>query len=378
MIKITDKSNCCGCYACVTACPTQCISMIPDMEGFLYPDVDKGNCLDCGLCRKVCNEISPFPAKEPIRVLAVLNKNEEIRKKSSSGGVFYTLSEKTIKQGGVVFGARFDEEWQVVIDYSEDMAGVEAFMGSKYVQARVDSAYKNVRCFLKNGRRVLFSGTPCQVAGLHKYLGKHYDNLLTVDFVCHGVPSPKVWGGYIGNKRQCLCNVEFRNKTLGWKNFCLRFDYFESGNYKSDIIPYDKDIYMKAFLNNLTLRPSCYHCRVKNNSSQSDVTLADFWGIQTAFPEMDDDMGTSLVIVNSTAGESALDLSQFVIRASTYECAKKLNPACFQSVKEHPKRKKFFRRVETMGVKAAMEDCVGKNGFLDLLKKSMCKICNVF
>ena len=165
--------------------------MLTDDEGFFYPQVDKDICVDCRLCEEVCNELHPYCGREPLQVLAVINKNEKIRLKSSTGGVFYLLAEKIINEGGVVFGARFDENWQVVIDYAEDMKSVEAFMGAKYVQARIENAYQDAKKFLISGREVLFSGTPCQIAGLHKFLRRTYDNLMTVDFICHGTPSPK-------------------------------------------------------------------------------------------------------------------------------------------------------------------------------------------
>lgn len=188
IISIQNKKNCCGCSACSSICPKQCITMTEDDEGFLYPMINEESCINCGLCEKVCNELHPYDKRKPLRVLAVINKNEEIRLRSSSGGVFYILAEKIIREGGVVFGARFDETWQVLIDYADSMKGLQAFMGAKYVQARMANAYKDVKRFLTSGRMVLFTGTPCQIAGLHRFLRKSYDNLLTVDIICHGTP----------------------------------------------------------------------------------------------------------------------------------------------------------------------------------------------
>ena len=197
MIHIADKHNCCGCSACASVCPRGCISMRADSEGFLYPEADAQACIDCGLCEKVCNELHPFTRSEPLKVLAAVNRDEAVRMKSSSGGLFHLLARRTIEEGGVVFGARFDSDWQVLIDYADTMEGVKAFMGSKYVQARIADSYKDARRFLSEGRKVLFSGTPCQIAGLHQFLRREYANLLTVDIVCHGTPSPKVWGLYL-------------------------------------------------------------------------------------------------------------------------------------------------------------------------------------
>ena len=360
MIDIIDKKNCCGCSACASICPKQCISMVTDNEGFLYPHVGKDSCIDCSLCEKVCNELHPMPQREPLQVLAAINKNEEIRLKSSSGGIFYVLAEKIISEGGVVFGARFDENWQVVIDYTETMNGVEALMGSKYVQARIENAYKDAMRFLIEGRKVLFSGTPCQIAGLYQFLKKQYDNLLTVDFICHGTPSPRVWGMYLDEvikEGQRISNVVFRNKAKDWKNFSFSLMYNEEDETISMLSPFQQNHYMKAFLQDIILRPSCYDCKAKGCSSQSDLTIADFWGISTVFPEMDDDKGTGLVFANSVKGQQALDLSQIFVAETTYERIKPLNPSCYTSVNTHPKRKVFFSRLEDGNLIKLINDC---------------------
>ena len=197
MIDILNKKDCCGCSACVQKCPKQCISLKEDNEGFLYPQVNQQECISCGICKKVCPIINPNEKRTPLQIYAAINKNEEIRRQSSSGGIFTLLSEEILKEGGVVFGARFDENWEVKHDYTENVKGLVNFRGSKYVQSRIEDNYKKVETFLKQGRKVLFSGTPCQIAGLKRFLSKEYDNLLTVDFICHGVPSPKVWRLYL-------------------------------------------------------------------------------------------------------------------------------------------------------------------------------------
>lgn len=245
MIDIKDKKECCGCSACASICPKHCIAMKEDFEGFLYPQVDEKTCINCGLCEKVCNELHPYDTREPLQVFAAINKNEEIRLKSSSGGIFYILAEKTIREGGVVFGARFDENWQVVIDYAEDMKGVEAFMGSKYVQARIDKAYIDVKRFLTEDRQVLFSGTPCQVAGLHKYLRKSYSKLLTVDFVCHGTPSPKVWGMYLNEvikKSGVLIMLSLEIKRMVGKNSVLNLNIMRTPRPYPYFLPFSRII----------------------------------------------------------------------------------------------------------------------------------------
>lgn len=360
MIEVKDKKSCCGCSACASVCPRHCITMLEDSEGFLYPQVDEESCVNCGLCEKVCNELNPYDTREPLQVLAAINKDEKVRQKSSSGGIFHLLAEKTIREGGVVFGARFDENWQVVIDYAEDMEGVEAFMGSKYVQARMGKAYADAKRFLNEGRKVLFSGTPCQVAGLHKFLRKPYDNLLSVDLICHGVPSPKVWRVYLEEvvkQGQSISCVEFRNKEKGWKKFSFFLRYNGVGKTVSMLSPFTENHYMKAFLSDIILRPSCYECKARGCSSQSDITIADFWGIETLLPEMDDDKGTSLVLVNTNAGKNAVDVTKVTMSSSTYECVKRFNPACCYSPKVHPKRKMFFMNFGKKGLISLIDEC---------------------
>ena len=323
--------------------------MVADNEGFLYPVVDESTCIECGLCEKVCHELHPLEERKPLKVLAAINKDEEVRLKSSSGGIFYLLAERVISGGGVVFGARFDEQWQVIIDYAETMEDVKAFMGSKYVQARTGSAYHEAKKFLSEGRKVLFTGTPCQIAGLYHFLRKPYDKLLSVDFICHGTPSPKVWSMYLDEvirEGQRISSVEFRNKKKGWKNFCFNLSYNENDKTISMLSPFTQNHYMKAFLRNIILRPSCYDCKTKSGRSHSDITIADFWGINTIFPDMDDDKGTGLVFINTDKGALSLNMKKMTTAEVDYERVKPLNSACYRSPIAHPKRVDFFNRLD--------------------------------
>ncbi len=331
MIVLKEKKDCCGCSACAQRCPKQCITMQSDNEGFLYPIVDTDKCIDCGLCEKVCPVINRNEPSKPIAAYAAINKNEEIRLASSSGGIFTLLAEAIINEGGVVFGVKFNEKWQAVFDYTETLEGIAPFRGSKYVQAVVGDAYKYAESFLKAGRKVLFTGTPCQIAGLKKYLRKDYENLLAVDVICHGAPSPLVWKEYVEelirakrvagkntvslslNDEPVLTGISFRDKTNGWKKFCFRATFAASKAAKNSVSePYSNNtileslhdnIYMQGFLRDIYLRPSCYSCPAKNGTSGSDITLGDFWGINNYLPEMDDDKGTSAVIINSQLGD---------------------------------------------------------------------------
>lgn len=227
---------------------------------------------------------------------AYQNPDSEILRQSSSGGFFTRIASAVLERGGVVFGARFDGDWKVVVDYCEDMAGLALFRGSKYVQPRVGNAYRDCEAFLKAGRTVLFTGTPCMIAGLRSFLKREYANLVTMDFICHGTPKLKVWEAYLKGLRKKPEQVSFRDKSRGWKN------YLCNAGVKSVFWEHP---YMQVFLSDVALRDSCYSCRYKSWKSGSDVTAGDFWGIEHICPEIDDDRGLCLVVPHS---ESVFEL----------------------------------------------------------------------
>jgi len=346
MIQISDKQNCCGCEACVQICPKHCISFTPDNEGFSYPKVDETICINCGLCEKVCPVQHPYEVIKPLKTLAAINKNDEVRMASSSGGIFTLLAEQVIDKGGVVFGARFDNKWQVVFDYAETKEDLKAFRNSKYVQAHIGNSFLRCKEFLDVGRNVLFSGSPCQIAGLHSFLHKDYENLLAVDFICHGVPSPLVWNLYLtdilaeasssiqGNK----CRKKSRSKTKD--SFVL--DFNDDGQEILMHAPFSENMYLQAFIKNLFLRPSCHACPSKSGKSHSDITIADFWGIQMINPQMDDNRGTSLVMINSEKGSSVLPYEMMKFTEEEFEQGISYNSAWLKSVAPHFRRTEFF------------------------------------
>lgn len=349
-IASAGSDKCCGCTGCASACPRRCISMDIDSEGFRYPTVDTGRCTDCGACVKVCPFASPWQPRRPTEVYAAWNKDSAVRRLSSSGGVFTLLAERTVREGGVVFGARFTPDWRVEIAPVESVEGLAAFRGSKYLQADMGGAFSQARKILAEGRKVLFCGTPCQVAGLRHFLRKAPDNLLAVDFVCHGVPSPKVWEKYLDEiataGRRAIADVQFRDKPDGWKrfNFTLRYDDGAKTYCASSF--FGANHYMRAFLADMTLRPSCHNCLAKSGRSHSDITIADYWGVGGAHPEMDDDGGTSLIMVNTDKGRAALDFAQMEFCPSTYADALRGNPSIEKSVAPHAKRSEFFAALD--------------------------------
>ena len=305
MIHILDKKDCCGCSACVQRCPKNCIRMYPDEEGFLYPSIDETLCVDCGLCEKVCPVLNKGDERIPVRAVAIKNDDENIRLNSSSGGAFTALAIKILNEGGVVFGARFNDEWEVVHDYIENADNLHLFRGSKYVQSYIGVTYLQAESFLKNGRKVLFSGTSCQIAGLKRFLGREYENLLTVDVICHGVPSPIVWKDYlddlISRKKikgvsslEDISTVSFRSKVTGWHIFSMEITGRSGGKLSE---PLSKNVFMQGFLNNMYLRPSCYDCPARKGKSGSDISLGDYWGVENHHPCFADDAGVGLVRV---------------------------------------------------------------------------------
>lgn len=355
MIDIKDKKLCCGCNACVQRCPKQCISVQEDEEGFLYPIVDLSICIDCGLCEKVCPVLNQGSERNPIEVFAAVNKDDSIRMQSSSGGIFTALAEQIIQEKGVVFGARFDEKWEVKHDYTETIEGLKAFRGSKYVQSRIGDTFSKAEFFLKAGRKVMFTGTPCQIAGLRLFLRKEYENLLAVDIICHGVPSPMVWRKYLGEKTQqggleSIQSISFRNKNTGWKSYSFQIEY-DKNHLKSSFSEYaSQNIFMKGFLADLYLRPSCYACPTKKLKSGSDITLGDFWGIQHIKPELDDDKGICSFIINTRKGMEWQNKLEILKYKFDFADVVKGNPSLVYSVDIPEKRAAFYDKLRTSGL----------------------------
>jgi len=347
MIKITEKSKCSGCSACAMACPLGCISMVRDNEGFLYPKVDDEKCVHCGLCSKICPILNKNDiAVSDISAYAVINKNEEIRKNSSSGGVFSLFAGEVIRNNGVVFGASFSDDFKsvhhIVVTKIEELAKLR---GSKYLQSNIDCTYQDVEFYLKKGTLVYFSGTPCQIGGLYAYLRKDYDNLITQDLICHGVPSPLVWQKYVEHRsahaKSSVNKVSFRSKNSGWKKFSVSISFKNDTEY---LCEFPSDPFMRLFLDNYCLRPSCYDCSFKGKIRQSDITLADFWGINKVLPDMDDDKGTSLVFINSEKGRKLFDTLKNNLNFNTVgiESAVKYNIAMTNSVSPPKKQNRFW------------------------------------
>lgn len=352
MINIVEKSKCSGCYACVEVCPRKCIDMVSDAEGFWYPYVDVNKCIKCGVCEQVCpikESHTKSTQGDPLIAYAAINKNPSVRLKSSSGGIFSALAIYILSNSGVVFGAGFDENFNVVHKYVEHGDDLHELQGSKYVQSRIGNSYHQAEEFLKQGKLVLFSGTPCQIEGLFSYLNKSYDNLITTDLICHGVPSPMVWRKYV-EYRRLMANgarpkkISFRAKNYGWKRYSVSFLFENDTEYRQTL---DKDPMMQVFLKNLCLRPSCHDCFFKSKVRRSDITLADFWGVNNVIPNIDDNKGVSLVFIQSRKGQELFSrISESVTFVEVdQDTAIVYNTSMIESAAIPQKRNEFLKNI---------------------------------
>lgn len=360
MIGIHNKADCCGCGACVQKCPKHCISFDEDSEGFYYPTIDEQSCIDCGMCEKTCPVSSPYNKRKPIRTFAAINKDERIRLESSSGGFFSVMAQQIIANGGVVFGARFDEKWNVIIDSCDTIEKLSEFRGSKYVQAYTGDAFKRCEQLLKSNVKVLFSGTPCQISALKHFLSHDYDNLITVDFICHGVPSPKVWKMYLNeiSKLSEIDSISMRNKDKGWADYNMKIGLNSNGSQVISSSHRD-NIYMKAFLNDMILRPSCYNCKAKECRSSSDITIGDFWGVEKICPELNDDRGINICLLHTNKCDNLLYGHNIYIDDVAYEDVVKYNQSILKSVSPWPRRKEFFDKLsKTNSIESLMAQCL--------------------
>ncbi len=315
MVNSREKNQCCGCSACEQMCPKNAISMKMLEEGFCYPEIDMAKCVDCGLCDRVCPFDKSYVGEEatPL-VYAALHKNEEVRKKSSSGGVYSAITDYILERGGVVYGVKYDADFSVKHDSAETKEKRDCFRGSKYVQSNVNNTYVKVEDDLAAGRDVLFSGTPCQVEGLNRYLQlKKADTskLITVDNICHGVASPGIWHEYLDELNKLLEQdekieyISMRSKESGWR----KQEMIVLTN-KRDISKMINENFSwnRLYLSLLTTRSSCFECKFTSYKRVADITLADFWNYENAGIELNDTYGISLILVNRKKGEELFDV----------------------------------------------------------------------
>jgi len=356
MITIVDKADCCGCSACASVCANGHIDMQADEEGFLYPAADNIECGDCGICDRVC-PVSKVNGDEAFQQKAyvVNNKDETVRRESTSGGAFTPIAQYIIEQRGIVFGAAFNEELGVAHTYIDKVKDIQKFRGSKYVQSDMGNCYKAAKEFLDNARVVCFSGTPCQIEGLKCYLRKEYENLFTVDLVCRAVPSPLVWNKYLAYLKDRLnssevVSVSFRDKSkygYQYPNLLVKTD---SKQYHSGV---EADPYMRSFFEGVAVRPSCYQCRFKKRYRVSDFTIWDCFFSEKFDPKLDDNKGSTCVLIHTEKGSVLFD----EIKGSFY--FKEVGPdeivkgmrEMFHGVPHNSKRELFFNDLNVLSGK---------------------------
>lgn len=305
MIQIVDKGDCCGCSACAGVCPKKCISMTEDSEGFRYPVVDTKRCIECNVCVRVCPIMNPYPETVAKQVGYVIqSKDKKVLEESTSGGAFTAIAEYVIHKHGVVYGAALNDNFEVFHMYVEDEAELGRFRNSKYVQSTIDpEIYRTIKRFLKEGRLVLFSGTPCQIEGLLHAVGDSYANLITVDILCHSVPSPLVYRKYLDYLKNTLnsdiATIRFRDKYYGYKYPTLSITTNTLKRYHRGS---ESDPWLRAFLSGICSRPSCYCCKFKKRYRKCDFTLWDCHDPETFSSEFDIDGGTTNVLIHTQKG----------------------------------------------------------------------------
>lgn len=365
MIDIQEKKNCCGCNACVDICPKQCISLHTDHEGFWYPVVSKEQCIDCRLCEKTCPQLHAAELKrnefETPVCFAAVHKNIETRFASTTGGIFSALAEQMYHEGGYVGGAVYREDWSVAHFISNDPSDLSRIRQSKYSQSDTQGFYKEVKRLLVTGNKVLVCGSPCQMAALRKFLGKNYDTLIIVDYICKSITSPLFYQKYLdywerkaGSK---LVAFKFKDKELGWRNLVKRFDFKNGKTIYSRAK--DNDLYSTAYHGHIVSRPSCYDCQFKGFPRMADITIADFWGCErkAAYRELDDNAGTSAVIVNNSHGLEFFKKTEKYIRCVPADIKDMIpgNPALLYSESQPAAdRDAFFRDLNEKSIEEAV------------------------
>ena len=357
MKHLADKKQCTGCTSCANSCPKCSITMVRNAEGFSFPEIDSGSCVDCGACRSACPVLhGKKESRQNTIAYAAYTKNPKIRKESTSGGLFSELASEILNRGGAVYGAAYDENFRVVHQCIENSEALAALRGAKYAQSELGDCFSDIRKRLKNGQKVLFSGTPCQVAGLKAFLKKDDDNLFCVDLVCHGVPSPMVWESYVRYRAERDSDglmpesVNLRCKDSGWSRYAYSVDFTYPGGARY-LKRNGEDEFMQMFVGDYVLRESCGNCPEKGYDRKSDITLGDFWGIWDIDPGMDDNKGTSLLLTHSEKGEKLLGLLKDRIQLKKVEAedASRMNPAMLKSVTHKKERQETLAAISSGG-----------------------------
>lgn len=383
IILFEDKKDCCGCGACMNICPKQAITMVEDARGFVYPQIDYDKCIKCGACKRVCGYQQLPKLNNPKDNYASATKNDKQLKKSASGGIFAAVAENILKNGGIVYGAAMQYEGKLIpkhirIDSVKDLIKLQ---GSKYVQSSIGDCYKNAKADLTDGKQVLFSGTPCQIAGLQKFLGKEYDNLLTIDIICHGVPNAKMFQDFIATKEKKFNGkIEkflFRDKSKG-QGMTSLFAIRRGNKVENKIINGKVLSFFTLFLKSYTYRENCYSCPFAQKQRVSDMTLGDFWGFHEEYPNLDkkwnlsNEKGVSCIIVNTEKGQKCIEQNKdsLILMKSDFDKIAKHNDQLHTPSKSNPKREIIMNLYQEKGYDAVEEYYI-KNFRIDRLKQNI-------
>ena len=348
--------ECCGCSACANICPKHCIRMAENDEGFLYPQIQEENCVNCGACEKVCPVLQEASAEDSRRqAWAVVNRDQDVLIESSSGGLFSALADEMIARGGCVFGAAFTADFSrvhhIMAENPEDLC---ALRGSKYMQSDPENCFPAVREQLDQDRWVLFTGTPCQIAGLKGFLGRDHERLICADVICHGTPPSLLWRSYLTHIQKKLGGrtiaVNFRDKTDGWKKYAIKITAEDGKIYRCVL---GEDPYLRMFLKNVCLRESCYHCHVKENGFFSDITMGDLWGVEQILPEIESEQGVSFTLVHTEKGRLLFEQIRRSMSVLPVDIERALpyNPVVTDSVRRPYERDAFFADLKTLSWK---------------------------
>lgn len=372
MKEIVEKNRCTGCSACASICPKGAIKLVEDNEGFKYPVIDQDKCINCGLCKRTCPVLNTKGNSSLNKCYVAYNKNDEVKKTSSSGGIFDVIAREVLNDNGIVIGAAFNESMKLNHIAIEKIEDLEKLKGSKYLQSDLDNIFTYIKSQISD-RKILFVGTPCQVAGLHAYLKKDYDNLICIDLFCHGVPSPKLFNKYIkeleSSNNSKVVKYNFRNKKTGWDTYSNTAS-FENDKQISEL--QSNNSYMRLFLSDIALRESCYNCNFKVGNKYSDITLGDFWGVQKYYPEMYNKNGVSAIIINTEKGKQIFESisNNLKYKECKLEEIEAGNPSLKSSGKYPKNRNKFFQDMDSLSIKKLKN----KYANISLIKKIKGKI----
>ena len=374
MIEIKSKEKCCGCTACFNVCPQNAVQMLPDEEGFLYPHVDFTRCVECGLCTKVCPELKGFVTHKIKKAFLVRNKDRHVLNNSTSGGAFSALAAPILEAGGAVYGVAFGNNWRIEHQrVCGDQKELERFRGSKYIQSFLGDTFSLVKEDLSQGKTVLFSGTPCQVAGLNNYLSREYKNLITVEVICHGTPSPLLWEKYIEYQtKKYQANptaISFRNKTYGYHSGTMAISFENGKKYFGSA---RVDYALKSFFSEISSRRSCYTCMCKGLERAADISVFDAWHAEKLVDSLiDDDRGYTNILINSSKGMNILKLSDLTLFEINPEDAIAMDGIMVCNYpKMHIDREKYYCLLRSAGLKKTIQQLIPVSIKDNMIEKS--------